>query len=259
MDLPLRLFNYFIHWLYSSSEKGNCDFFRDFGLNILHNKTVYPEYELIENYRISLLNNNSMLETHPLGAGTRNGQKKRTVSSIARSASVNAKYGQLLFRLVRYYKPDQIVELGTALGISTMYLAMGNPGSSVISVEGNPRLGEIAARSFSYYGLHNITLINSNFDDAIPILHPDLKSNALVFIDGNHTLEATLRYYSLLSEASGLNRIMVLDDINWSAPMAKAWRIITDSECRGMTIDLFQLGIIFLGQNYNRQKFRFRY
>ena len=259
MGLPIKLINYINHCLYSRAEQVEDEFVRDFKLNILSNTIIYPEFERIEKYRASLLNNNSVIETAPLGAVTRTGQKRRTISSIARTASVNAKYGQLLFRLARIFKPDQIVELGTALGISTMYLALGNPASTVITVEGDPQLSKIASESFSFYGLHSITPINSTFDDAIPMIIPGLKNNALVFIDGNHTFEATLRYYRLFSGAPGSFKIMVLDDINWSYPMMKAWKSITGSASCSLIIDLFRLGIIFQGQHDSRQKLRLRY
>jgi predicted O-methyltransferase YrrM len=259
MDLPVKLISYLTHRIFSLSCRKSDGFILDFKHNVLYNNSIFPEFQLIEQYRADLLLDKTVIETIPYGAGTRSGQHNRTIGHIARVASVPANYGRLLFRLVRHFQPDQIIEMGTALGISTMYLAMGNPAAKVITVEGNPLLVKIASERFSVYGLDNITLINSTFDDAIPRLIRDIRSNTLIYIDGNHTLEATLRYYQLFSEASGYSNIMVLDDINWSYPMTKAWKIITGTDCKGVIIDLFRLGIIFQGQNYKQQKIRLRY
>ena len=48
----------------------------------------------------------------------------------------------------------------------------------------------------------------------------------LIYIDGNHIFDSTIRYFNLLGKASGYRCIMVLDDINWSGEMARAWKII---------------------------------
>ena len=259
MDLPIRMINYIIHRISSSSGRIGNAFIREFGQNILRDTKEYPEYQLIEKYRNDLFRNSSIPASVSLGAGTFFGNKNRRISHIARIASVNANYGQLLFRMTRYYKPDQIIELGTALGISTMYLAMGNPDARIITVEGNPKLAGIASKIFAHHGMENITLINSSFDDAIPRIIPEVKNNALVFIDGNHTLEATIRYYEVFCEASRFNNILVLDDINWSHDMAKAWKIITGEKCQGLIVDLFRFGIVFNNPDQTRQKFRLRY
>jgi len=259
MDLPIRMINYFIHRISSLSDLIGNAFIREFRQNIIRDTKEYSEYQLIEKYRNDLFRNTSIPAPVSLGAGTFCGQKQRSISHIARMASVNAKYGQLLFRMARYYKPDQIIELGTALGISTMYLSMGNPVARIITVEGNPQLAGIASKSFAAHGLENITLINSAFDDAIPRIIPEVKNNALVFIDGNHTLEATIRYYEVFCEATRFTNILVLDDINWSHDMAKAWKIITGEKCQGLAVDLFRLGIVFNNPDQTRQKIRLRY
>ncbi len=259
MDLPIRLVNYIVHRITGESGRISNAFVNEFKQNILFDAKEYSEYQLIGKYRTDLRRNKSTTVSDSLGAGTCHRQNNRTISSIAGTASINAKYGQLLFRMARYYKPDPIIELGTALGISTMYLALGNPDARIISVEGNPQLAGIASESFSVYGLENILLINSTFDDAIPHIIPELKSNALVFIDGNHTLEATVRYYKMFYEATPFPGILVLDDINWSGAMARAWKIISGTECHGLVVDLFRLGIVFKGADPTRQKFRVRY
>lgn len=259
MDLPIRMINYIIHRISGLSGRIGNAFIREFSQNILRDTKEYAEYQLIEKYRNDLFRNSGVPVPANLGAGTFYGNKNRRISQIARKSSVNAKYGQLLFRMTKYYKPDQIIELGTALGISTMYLAMGNPDARIITVEGNPQLAGIASKSFALHGLKNITLINSAFDDAIPRIIPEVKNKALVFIDGNHTLEATIRYCEVFCEATGFDSIMVLDDINWSHDMAKAWKIITGEKCRGLIVDLFRFGIVFNNPDQTRQKFRLRY
>ena len=156
--------------------------------------------------------------------------------------------GRLLFHLVCHYKPDTIIELGTAMGVSTLYLAMGRPETPVYSVEGNPQLALMAKNVFESLELNNINVIIENFDDALEQLNQHMTGRVLVFIDGNHTREAALRYYNAFAKSSGANTIMVFDDITWSTGMIEAWQTICYYEINSCKIDLFKVGIVFRNQ-----------
>jgi predicted O-methyltransferase YrrM len=211
------------------------------------NFSEYDDFKRIESQRNILLNDTTPVTAIDVGAGSRKTGSNRTVGGITRVASVNARFGRLLYRLVRYYKPSRIIELGTATGISTLYLAMGNPRAEVISIEGNPQLAEVAIRNISSAGVSNIRVMNSTFDNVIQQLASELTSDSLVFIDGNHTAEATWYYFTILAR-SGKNPVLIFDDINWSAGMRSTWNKICQQTHHGIIIDLFFMGI-YLGNS----------
>jgi predicted O-methyltransferase YrrM len=66
------------------------------------------------------------------------------VASIAKNVTKIKKYGQLLFRMVKEYKPKTVLELGTSLGITTSYLAIANPDANVTTIEGSKEVAAIA-------------------------------------------------------------------------------------------------------------------
>lgn len=259
MELPGKFIRYAAHRIHVLSGSTGNPFVQSFIEQVLHNKTVYPEFSLIESYRSEIYSNNTLLETPDPGAGSRSRHNPVTIGSKAKAASVKPEYGRLLFHLVRAHQPERIIELGTGAGISTLYLAYGNPGARVITVEGNKQLAEVAHRNFVARGLQQITLINDTFDHVLPDLIRFASANTLVYIDGNHIFDSTIRYFNLLGKATGYSCIIVLDDINWSGEMARAWKIIADSEHPGVALDLFQVGIIFLGFEDLQQKFWLRY
>ena len=59
---------------------------------------------------------------------------------MAGSSLKPKKYAQLLFRMVKYYKPQTILELGTSFGITSAYLASGNDNSVLHTCEGSPAI-----------------------------------------------------------------------------------------------------------------------
>jgi predicted O-methyltransferase YrrM len=258
MNYLLYPINYLIHRIKALYLNGPDAFVENFQINIMNDALTNTDFEKIENRRSSLLLDSTLLPSVDFGAGSKKKPARRTIGDLTRVASVNNRYGRLLYRLARYYQPSRIIELGTAAGISTQYLATGNPKAEVITVEGNPNLAEVASRNFRINRIKNITVINSSFDDVLPQLANYLGPGDIVYIDGNHTAEATWRYY-LAFAAKGRNSILVFDDINWSRDMRSVWKKIRSHATQGIIVDLFHMGIYFNNLQSPRQIFRFNY
>jgi predicted O-methyltransferase YrrM len=170
---------------------------------------------------------------------------KRKISAIAKSSLKPKKYSQLIFRIVHYYKPNTILELGTSLGITTSYLAFANPAAKIITMEGAPEVASTAKKNFKQLLLYNINIVEGNFDDTLPSVTGQLSSVDFAFIDGNHRKEPTLKYFNQLIKLSTSTTILIFDDIHWSIEMEEAWDEIKLHPLVTLTIDLFFIGIVF--------------
>lgn len=229
---------------------------------VFRDKTDYPEFHEIETLRQKLLNKSQLIEITDFGAGANlksYEHRFERVSAIARKGSVDEKYGSLLFRLVRYFKPETILELGTSLGISTLYLALANREAKVYTLEGCTTKSEQASTNFQALNALNIDLHIGRFDIVLPDLVKDLKKLDFAFIDGHHTFDATIDNFETLLIKSHNDTVFVFDDIHWSRGMEKAWQHITDHEHVTVSVDLFRFGIVFLKKELSRQKFVIRF
>jgi predicted O-methyltransferase YrrM len=244
MNALLYLSNIITHRIKSLYLRGSGVFIDDFQIHVLNDALLNADYEKIEKRRSVLLLDNALLPSADFGAGSKKKRINRTIGEVTRIASVSERNGRLLYRMANHYNPSHIIELGTAAGISTQYLATGNPLAEVITVEGNPNLAEVASKNFRINRIKNITVINSSFDDVLPQLVNYIKPGDLVYIDGNHTAEATWRYYTAFT-AMGKNPILIFDDINWSRDMRSAWKKIQRHASQGVIVDLFHMGIYF--------------
>lgn len=110
-----------------------------------YDKKRKPEYRILENYRKSLLKNKNFIEVTDFGAGSRVFKSnRRQISKIAQTAGISPKRAELLFRVTNYFQPENILEIGTSLGLATSALALGNPKAKVITLEGCPNTAGIA-------------------------------------------------------------------------------------------------------------------
>ena len=222
---------------------------------------VYPEYEKVETLRKQLLNDNTVLEVEDLGAGSVMDKKsKRSISSIAKNAAKPKKFGQLLFRMVKYYEPQRILELGTSLGITTSYLSLARPDARLMTMEGAKEIADVARQNFRNLETRNIEIIEGNFDNMLSPVIIQLSSIDFAFLDGNHRKEPTESYFKELLAKINNDSILVFDDIHWSSEMEAAWETIKNHETVRCTIDLFFIGIVFFRKEFKeKQHFTIRF
>jgi predicted O-methyltransferase YrrM len=188
------------------------------------------------------------------------GRKIRSISDLARRASMPERYGRLLHRLVQHYRPDTIVELGTCLGIGTAYMATGSAEAQVVTIEGSPSLSDLAMRHHSALGLKNIKQVTGSFETMLPEVLAGMPHLGMAFIDGHHLYAPTLRYFEMLMERAGDGTILVLDDIHWSPEMTRAWQAVCRDPRISLTIDLYRMGIAFvLHDKLAKEDFVLRY
>ncbi|MES1224958.1 MAG: class I SAM-dependent methyltransferase, partial [Bacteroidota bacterium] len=189
---------YIHHYLVSSNGKGHgthSPFVFDFIIHVLTDKKNYDAYTSIERLRSTLKNDTTVLEIEDFGAGSAtNKTNRRAISEMAHHAAKSPKIAQLLFRIVRYYRPKFMLELGTSLGISASYLASGNPDAKLVTIEGASSIATVAQQNFESLGLRNTELLTGNFANMLPEILNKAIVPDLVFIDGNHRKEPTLNY-----------------------------------------------------------------
>ena len=265
MYSSLQLAKKYIHYYFTASNgKGHgihSPFVFDFIKNVLNDKKKYSSYQTIEKIRNNLLQDKKVIDVEDFGAGSAVIPiNKRIVKDIAASSPKPKKFAQLLFRIVKYYRSQVIVELGTSFGITSAYLAAANKSSQLYTMEGSENIASIAATNFRNLGLQNIKLIKGNFDERFPELLAQLSHIDLAFIDGNHRKVPTLNYFDQLLKKISENSILIFDDIHWSAEMEAAWKQIQQHIAVTLSIDLFFIGIVFFKKDFKvKQHFVIRF
>lgn len=254
----LLALKYSQYYLTASNGKGHgihSPFIFHFITKVLNDKTRYAEYDKAETLRSRMLGNHAKVTIEDLGAGSNAGKKElRSIRSIASNSAKPAKFGQLLFRMIRDHQPRNILELGTSLGITTTYLALANDRSSVTTIEGSSAIAEIARSNFRSLGLTNVTLIEGNFDERLSKYLQGSPGADFVFIDGNHRKEPTKNYFDILARHVNQHSVLVFDDIHWSREMEEAWADIREDPRVRCTVDLFFVGIVFFREEFREKQ-----
>jgi predicted O-methyltransferase YrrM len=216
-------------------------------------KKVYTD---VENLREQLLIDTRIITITDLGAGSHvNNNRQKKISDIAHNALKPPKLAQLLYRLAADLQPRNIIELGTCLGITTIYLQKAAPGAKVYTLEGCPETAGIAKETFKKAGINDVELVTGNFDTTLPGVINNLEQLDFVFVDGNHQKEATLKYFEWCLPKIHENTLLIFDDIYWSEGMKEAWDEIKAHPRVTVTIDLFWIGLVFFKEGRVKEDF----
>jgi predicted O-methyltransferase YrrM len=246
---------YFKYLVQINFRKDESDIFlSDFKKNVLKKKAKVTNSKEIAELAAIYRSKNFVIPKEDYGAGSKKSSKKNHLYSaqLLKEVSISKKNGTLLHHLVSHYKLDICIELGTSLGMSTAYLS--NNTNTVISIEGNKELASISHKMLKNAGIKNIKLINGNFDDVLENIFKENLTFDLLFIDGNHTEEATLAYFEMALKYLSEKSIIVFDDINWSIGMKNAWCTIIKHTEVEVSIDLFRQGIVFFDKSIQKKE-----
>ncbi len=183
------------------------------------------------------------------GAGSaRSWKKRRTVGSVARFSVSPVRHCQTLYGLVQWRQPAHVLELGTSLGLSALYLQRGHTGARVVTIEGDEHIASVARQTLAMAGQRQQAPVPDLrvglFDQILAAVLAELTTVDLVFIDGDHTRSAVLRYVDQLRPHLSARALVIVHDIYWSADMKAAWRELQGCSDPFISIDLFDMGIL---------------
>lgn len=219
---------------------------------VVFEKCPYYAFRGIEACRAQLLQSQTYIDVVDYGTGSGG---RKCVSSIARSSLESPSVGQLLFRLVNFAKSTYVLELGTSLGISTMYLAKARSSAQVHSIEGCPETAAIAKRNFEQLGISNVTLHVDNIDHCLSEVLSNMPQLDFLYIDANHRKSALLDYWRRCLPLLHRKSVCVVDDIHLSAEMEEAWEEIKNDSSVRVALDLFRVGVLFFDDSIPRQSY----
>lgn len=259
----LHIIQSYIAYLLKAKNKHDIHspFVFDFICNVLENKSHESDFDLIQQTRNTLYSNTNTLLVEDFGAGSHTtSMNERRICDIAKNAGRNEKFGKLLYRIIKKYNYTTAIELGTSLGLGTMYIASAMKSGNVKTMEGSKNIAALAKQNFEKNNLHHIEQIIGNFDHTLTQLLKDIDKVDLFFIDGNHRMEPTLKYFNECISYVSHHGMLIFDDIHWSKDMSMAWQKIHTDKRVTLSIDLFYFGIVMTNTDFReKQHFVLKY
>lgn len=233
-------------WRAQTKYQVHSPFVFEFMEEVLDDQRHYYAFDELEFLRKTLKKNKSPLKKQDFGAGSLiTNTKNTTIAEIAKYNQSHPRVGQMLFRLINWRKPEYLVELGTAFGVTTLYQALASLNGQMTTIEGCEATAKVAKSSFEMIKAKNINLIVGQFDEVLASVLEQLPRLDYIFIDGNHRKDPTLKYFEMCLPYINNDSIFVFDDVRWSNGMNEAWQAIKAHPKVKLTLEVFDVGIVF--------------
>ncbi len=248
------------YFQYLKASKGrhgiHSPFVFDFVDKCLTTKVDKNFRKLLKNWTNEVKKDRVPFAINDLGAGSKQLKKVRSAAQLLANSSSKGLYGDVLWKIAHYYRPQRILELGTSLGTGTIVFKNGHSAANVLTVEGCENTQRKAFEQFDWWKLDGIQSICSDFSVVLPILkHQQFD---LIFLDGNHQGKITLEYIEQLLSSSHSETIWIMDDIRWSDDMWQAWQQIVADKRFHVSIDLGRMGIFWQRPQQTKEHFTLR-
>lgn len=253
------IIRYAKHFLTAFSSRGfgiHSPFVYAFVEDILPETYSYYAYAPVERIRRNLLRDTSSVYVEDHGTG-RSGERR--VCDIAKASLKSPRDARLLYRIVTHSNPSNVIELGTSLGITTLYFAQSDTRREVYTLEGAPEIARIAQSLFDRHKQRHIRLIVGRIENTLPDLVAGLDEIGFLFMDANHTGAATLSYFNICLDKCTERTIIAIDDIHSSRSMEDAWLRICAHPRAYTCIDLFSMGLVYFNPETPNRTFKIRH
>lgn len=215
-----------------------------FAREVLEDRRNYYIFSDAENLRAEWLRDRRKIQVSDFGAGsTAFKSSERSISDLARKVATPPLFCRWLFRIVQFSRPETMLEMGASLGISALYQSAAAPSARFIAIEGCPQTAQLAKHTFQKMKCP-AELLTGRFEEQLPTALAQLGRLDYLYLDGDHSLEGTLKYLRACLPYSHPESVWVIGDIHWSEGMERAWQELKSWPEVRMSFDLFGLGVI---------------
>ena len=182
-------------------------------------------------------------------------RKTRSIGEIVKRESIRPKHGALLFRLTNYFKSRNILQIGTTMGLSTLYLTSYATGLRCIALENVPEFATIARQAFAKEGRNPVDLRIGNYKDLLPQALNDINSLDFVFFNTLYEQHNNLWLFNECMKYAHNDTVFVFEGIKASRKMRELWEEICACPEVTVTLDLYSLGIVLFNKKLHKRDY----
>lgn len=199
----------------------------------------------LEEIRNRLLQDQEILNISDYGAGSKKLESRfRKTAEVTKFSTTGRKFSQLYQYFCSLTPGENVLELGTCVGINSRYLSKATKGK-LYTFEGAESLNQKAQESPIE---SNTKYIFGNIKNTLPAVLNEIEGVDFALIDATHTYEGTNSYFNQILPYLKKTSILAIADIHWSKEMDHAWQEIKKHPKIRLSIDFYECGILFFDE-----------
>ena len=148
-----------------------------------------------------------------------------------------------------------ILQIGTTMGLSTLYLTSYATGLKCIALENVPEFATIARQAFAKEGRNPVDLRIGNYKDLLPQALNDINSLDFVFFNTLYEQHNNLWLFNECMKYAHNDTVFVFEGIKASRKMRELWEEICACPEVTVTLDLYSLGIVLFNKKLHKRDY----
>ncbi|MCX6237045.1 MAG: hypothetical protein NTY07_05705 [Bacteroidia bacterium] len=219
---------------------------------VIEDRHRLPEYKILKGLKNNVLNllddfrKPLLTEVYP--------QFKLSSSKsgkLYKKVELPIRYGKIVFRLIRYFKPSSIINYGPTFGVNLALMAMANNDSIVYQLINNSACEVLCKELLKDSAFSNIQFLPEN---SVPEVNPEFIM--INFSDNPDMSRSVVQKYLRLH---GDDDVLIIRGIHESQEMETIWLEMIASESVRVSLDLFEIGIALFRKELQKENFIHRF
>lgn len=215
---------------------------------VVENRTRLPEYKIFKDLKSNVLDlldgfsEPSLTNLyHQLNVSFSNPHR------LYRKVELSRRYGKVVFRLIREFKPSSVINYGPTLGTNLAIIAMANNDSQVYQLINDTSCELVSKELLKDSAISNVRFFQEN---EVPSVN-----HAFVIINYPGNPVVTYNMVQKCLKLHGDDDVLIIRGIHESKEMESIWREMIASESVRVSLDLFEIGIALFRKGLQKENF----
>ncbi len=166
---------------------------------------------------------------------------------LYRKVELPLRYGKVVFRLIREFKPSSIINYGPAFGANLAFMAMANQESQIFQFINDPACELVCKKLLKDLAITNIHLFHDDSELSI--------SHGFIVINYPHNPGVSRNVIQKCLKLHGDDDVLIVRGIHESKEMEAIWQETIANENVRVSLDLFEIGIALFRKGLQKENF----
>jgi predicted O-methyltransferase YrrM len=180
--------------------------------------------------------------------------KENPFARLVAQEAIRPKQGALLFRLSQHFRARHILQIGSSMGLSTLYLTAYTQGVQCIALEKRPEHASIARWVYAQAARTPIDLRLGDYATLLPCALEQLGTVDFVFFNTRREASNQALFQTCAAYAKA-DTVFVFEGIKANRAMRELWKTVCADPQVSVTLDLYSMGIVFFNKKWHKRNY----